>query len=480
MRILHSSRRSAALFLFLVTLLAVACGTLEVGIEPPTTSPLDQTSAREVTIPVSTGTRAAAPIVTPVATPVQSGTPSPARQGNDHSGSPGISADGRYVVFSSGADNLVEGDTNGVADVFAYDRETHTTEIISLADDGSPANDASSQATISADGRWVVFVSLASNLVANDTNDLQDIFVRDRQAGRTILVSAAVDGEAGNGMSMEPGISADGRWIAFTSSADNLVPEVDAHTGADTADTNEVTDVFVRDRLGGFTWRVSLSSDDEQSNSGSDLPGISADGRWVVFWSAADNLVPGSARGIYLRDRSTGTTRWIADGFAPTISPDGRWIGFLSSDAVSDDAGYYAMLYDQQSGEVTLIGAYAREIHGRPSSAVNFSADGEWLAFSSTFASPDSPVAGDSGEWGQQVFARDNRLGTVMLVSATPDGLPGNSYSASPSLSADGRWVAFQSLADNLVAGDANGWMDVFVWDRETGAIELVSGATGR
>jgi Tol biopolymer transport system component len=105
--------------------------------------------------------------------------------------------------------------------------------------------------------------------------------------------------------------------------------------------------------------------------------------------------------------------------------------------------------------------------------------DGEWLAFSSVFGSPDSPLEGNSSEWGQQVFLRDQKTGSFSLLSAAPNGLAGNSSSASPSLSADGRWIAFQSFADNLVSNDTNGYMDVFVYDRETGTIELVNWAAG-
>jgi Tol biopolymer transport system component len=398
-------------------------------------------------------------------------------QANDHSSSPVLSADGRYVAFQSGASNLVPGDTNDVGDIFVHDRQTGTIELISLAEDGSQANDGSGEPGISADGRWVVFSSIATNLVSGDTNGLLDVFLHDRQTGHTILVSAAVGGGTGSRMSMEPVISADGRWIAFTSYADNLVPETDEHTGQNIADTNEMGDIFVYDRLGGSTRRVSLSSEGAQSNHNSNSPGISADGRWVVFWSLADNLVLGAGRGIYLHDRSTGTTRWIADGLAPTVSPDGRWIGFLSrsSDLVPDDA-LYAVRCERQSGEMTVLGAYAEAgIQGWPTKAISFSMDGAGLAFQSTFNPPDGPIAGEGGEWGQQVWLHDPSTRTLALVSTAPDGLPGNSISAVPSLSADGRWLAFQSLADNLVVGDDNGYIDIFVYDRQTGIIELVS-----
>jgi Tol biopolymer transport system component len=200
----------------------------------------------------------------------------------------------------------------------------------------------------------------------------------------------------------------------------------------------------------------------------------------VVFWSLADNLVAGVSGGVFLHDRSTGTTLWIADGFAPTISPDGRWIGYLAipGDVSSGDGGFYATLYDRQTNEATVIGVYAREIHGRPSNAISFSNDAEWLAFASTLAYPANPASGE-GEWGQQIFVRDSSIGALAPISISPDGLSGNSSSASAHVSSDGRWVAFQSFADNLVPEDTNGFMDIFVWDRELGTIELVSVATG-
>jgi Tol biopolymer transport system component len=483
------ARRKAqiAVLLGLLALFLCACGTFEVGIESvaaPATDD-DEQARPETSItptPVSLADDAQ-PTATSPPTPanaatIQADEVSPrSSQANDHSSSPAISADGRYVAFQSGASNLVPDDTNDAGDIFVYDRTTGAVELISLAEDGSQANDASGEPGISADGRWVVFSSIATNLVAEDTNGLQDVFLRDRRTGRTSLVSAAVGGGAGNMMSMAPAISADGRWVVFTSSADNLIPEKDEHTGEKIADTNGASDIFVYDRFGGRIRRVNLSSDGKESNHNSNSPGISADGRWVVFWSLADNLVPGASRGIYLRDRSTGTTQWIADGLAPTISPGGHWIGFLpvSSDPIPDDA-LFAAVYERQTGEITVIGGYAKGgIQGWPSKAIAFSMDGEWLTFQSTFSPPDGPIAGDSSDWGQQVWLRDQKTETLALVSRTPDGLPGNSISAAPSLCAEGRWIAFQSLADNLVAGDDNGYMDIFVYDRETGNSELVS-----
>ena len=474
----------------------IACGTFEVGIEhtaapahtPPTGTTVEGThpamlASSTPAFDIDGDQPTVIPAVTLTHQPPKPGmvAVNPSHQANGHSSSPAISADGRTIAFSSSADNLVPGDTQMHADIFVYDREAHTTELVSLGRDSTSANGSSGEPSISADGRWVVFGSIASNLASGDTNDLPDVFLHDRQTGRTSLVSMAVSGRSGNGISTEPSISADGRWIAFESSADDLVPEIDEHTGRNIADTNETNDIFVYDRLGRSIHRVNLSTDGEQSNRASSSSDISDDGRWVVFWSLADNLVPGAERGIYLHDRSTGATQWIADGHAPSISPDGRWIGFLLSSgshvAVPDD-GTYVALYEREMREITVIGGYSKEgIEGKPSKAVHFSANGQWLALRSVFSPPDSPLTGDGDGWGQQVFLRDQRTETFTLLSATPNGLPGNSISASPSLSADGRYIAFQSLADNLDPGDTNGYMDVFVYDRETGLVERISWA---
>jgi|GEM_PF-1585857 len=204
-------------------------------------------------------------------------------QGNGDSGCPSISADGRYVAFQSYASNLVPGDTNGTWDVFVHDRLTGQTTRVSVASDGTQGNGDSECPSISADGRYVAFASLASNLVPGDTNGTWDVFVHDRLTGQTTRVSVASGGAQGNSGSWCPSISADGRYVAFQSYASNLVP----------GDTNGVLDVFVHDRLTGQTTRVSVASDGTQGDSYSFGSSISADGRYVAFSSLASNLVPG-------------------------------------------------------------------------------------------------------------------------------------------------------------------------------------------
>jgi hypothetical protein len=227
-----------------------------------------------------------------------------------------VSAHGRYVAFASQATNLVPGDTNGFGDVFVRDRLSGTTERVSLDSGGAQGNSASYDPSISADGRFVAFVSDAINLVPGDTNGKPDIFVRDRQSGRTERISVNSAGAQGDDQSAIPSISADGRFVAFASQATNLVP----------GDTNGLMDVFVHDRLSGLTERVSVDSFGAQGNGISALFGlsISADGRFVAFESYASNLVHGDTNGyedVFVHDRSaTGFTNLCDPGIGGAIT----------------------------------------------------------------------------------------------------------------------------------------------------------------
>jgi len=208
-------------------------------------------------------------------------------QGDRDSSRPSMSIDGRYVAFESLASNLVPGDTIGSRDIFVHDNVTHTTSRVSLASDGTQANAGSSEPAISADGRYVVFKSLASNLVEGDTNANFDIFVHDRATGRTRIVSVSTDGIQANGDTQYPKISGDGRFVVFRSHADNLVP----------GDTNANPDIFLRDLLTETTVRLSVSSTGAQAEGFSSYPAISGDGRHVSFYSTAPNLVPKDTNG---------------------------------------------------------------------------------------------------------------------------------------------------------------------------------------
>jgi hypothetical protein len=263
-------------------------------------------------------------------------------QGNGTSGRPSISADGRYVAFDSKSSNLVSGDTNSNYDVFVHDRQSGQTARVSVASDGTQGNNESWYPIISADGRYVSFHSTASNLANGDTNGKQDIFVHDRQTGQTTRVSVASDGTQGNNDSWYPIISADGRYVAFLSYANNLV----------SGDTNAYGDVFVHDMQSGTTTRISLASDGTQGDGSSAYPSISDTGRYVAFFSAASNLVSGDTNGkydIFVLDRGGGLTTYSISGRVTDGSSNG-----ISGVSVSDGAGHTATT--DSSGNYTLSG----------------------------------------------------------------------------------------------------------------------------
>jgi Tol biopolymer transport system component len=388
-------------------------------------------------------------------------------QSNHDSYNPSISADGRFVAFESEAANLVSGDTNNFRDIFVHDRQTGQTTRVSVASDGTQSNQHSYNPSISADGRFVAFESVASNLVSGDTNNLPDIFVHDRQTGQTTRVSVASDGAQANDFSSNPSISADGRYVAFISVANNLV----------SGDTGVDHDVFVHDRQTGATTLVSVAMDGSEGNGYSEEVSISADGRYVAFRSWADNLVSGDTNNhpdIFVRDRQTGQTTRVSvasDGtqandfsFEPSISADGRYVAFASSagNLVSGDTNsdWDVFVHDRQTGATTRVSVATGggQAVGR-SHNPSISADGRYVAFAS---SASNLVSGDTNNH-PDIFVHDRQTGVTTRVSVASDGTQTYVFSFDPSISADGRYVAFGSEADNLVSGDTNGRFDIFV-----------------
>jgi len=315
------------------------------------------------------------------------------------------------VAFESYATNLVGNDTNGTWDVFVRDRKAKTTSRSSVSSSGGQGNGASADPVISADGRYVAFESSASNLIGNDTNGaVTDVFLRDRQNGTTSLISQSTSGGHGNGSSSDPFISPDGRYVVFESTASNLVPN----------DTNNATDIFLRDRQAGTTTRVSLAFNDAQGNAGSYSCRITPDGRYVAFESFSSNLVPSvddnHVADVFVRDRVAGTT------YRSSLSTgEDQGNGFSSDPAISADGRYVAF----------------------ESAASNF-------------------VPGDNNAH-VDVFVRDRSTGSTFAVSVGPGGGIGNAGSENPWLSSDGSVVTFASDSSNLVAGDTGGHKDVFV-----------------
>jgi len=393
-------------------------------------------------------------------------------QANDSSVNPSISADGRFVAFESYASNLVPGDTNNTNDIFVRDLSTNTTTRVSVDSAGNQGNKVSSQPSISADGRFVAFYSDASNLVPGDTNNLADIFVRDLLTNTTTRVSVDSAGNQGNLVSSDPSISANGRFVAFQSQGSNLVP----------GDTNNTNDIFVRDLLTNTTTRVSVDSAGNQANSDSYYPSISADGRFVAFGSNSSNLVPGDPNNrfeIFVRDLSTNTTTRVSvdsagnlgNGYSytPSISADGRFVAFYSdaSNLVPADTNNSpdVLVRDLSTNTTTRVSVDSAGNLGNGDSYLpSISADGRFVAF---YSDASNLAPGDTNN-SPDIFMRDLLTNTTTRLSVDSAGNQGNADTrgfASPSISADGRFVAFSSSASNLVPGDTNNTRDVFVSD---------------
>ncbi|MCS7470455.1 S8 family serine peptidase [Stieleria sp. ICT_E10.1] len=398
---------------------------------------------------------------------------------NDQSNNPSISGDGRYVAFESRASNLVPGDTNGVRDVFVYDRTEGTIERVSLGGDATQGNGHSSRPSISGDGRFVAFTSRASNLVPGDTNDWGDVFVYDRTEATIERVSTSGDATQGNEESAAPSISSDGRYVAFGSWASNLVP----------GDTNDSADVFVYDRAEGTIQCVSLGAGASEGNGDSWSPSISADGRYVAFESDASNIVPGDTNGsydIFVYDRTEGTIQRIstagdaseANGhsFSPSISDDGRSVAFESraSNLFPGDTNGSSdvFVYDRNEDTIERVSRGGDTTEGNDwSEAPSISGDGHFVAFVSL---ANNLVPGDTND-ARDIFVYDRTEGTVERVSLDGNATEGNGDSWSPSISSEGRFVAFESGASNLFPGDTNGAADVFVHDRPTDGIQALT-----
>jgi Tol biopolymer transport system component len=416
-----------------------------------------------------------------------------------------LSADGRYVLFESTAASLVAGqtDTNGGGDVFLYDRTAHSSILVSrsTASPTAAGDDTSDSSGLSADGRYVVFSSLASNLVAG-VNDQpvdpetglpsrnQDVFLFDRTTGSTALVSrsAADPNAAANGDSLDPAISADGRWVAFVSEASDLVAGV--------TDANRTSDVFLWDRTTGVKTLVSRSSAGAKKTADdfSNRPTISADGRYVLYESAATDLVPGQtdAAGtgtidLFLFDRVAGTTALVthargsltqtAGGFEdplPALSADGRYVAFSSRRpdlTATPGADLNVYLFDREGGGLTLAGTSL----SNSARQLALSADGRWLAFLST----GDLIAGISNpESSDQLYLYDRTSRGLLIVTRSLVSLSrvSNGFVENPAISADGRYVAFDTTATDLAVGGGDvGGTYVYVYDRTTGLRTLVS-----
>jgi len=380
---------------------------------------------------------------------------------------PRATPDGRYVVFISNASNLVPNDTNGITDVFVLDNAAGTIVRANLSSagveggSGSSAGSSDAFPMISADGRFVAFVSGSTNLVANDTNGVTDIFVRDMVLGTTSRVSVASDGSQANGTCADIAISADGRFVSFVSFGSNLVP----------GDTNGFLDVFVRDLKSGTTVCASVAPDGSPANSNSNNPTLSGDGRYVAFQSLASNLVDGdtnSQSDIFVRDLQTGTTTRVpgSSGFAhrPSISADGKVVAYINA------TGSNVNVYNFNTNTTVNANVDSNGVAGNGScDRVTISPNGQFVvfaSFSSNLGVTDTNSLADT-------FLHDLQSQATIPISVTPGGVAGNSFGQFGTATADGSMVFFYANANNLVTGDTNAAEDIFVRD-------VVKGVTTR
>jgi Tol biopolymer transport system component len=477
----------------------------------------------------------------------RNGAVAPSASSGGDSTLPILGGNGRYVLFASSANNLALTASNTpfqkseiTLDVFLRDRTSNTTVLVNVNLAGTAGGDQDAlPVCVSSNGQFVLFESAADNLVPGDTNAASDVFVRDVVNGATILVSANTNGVCGNGASYSSAMTPDGRYVVFASAATDLVP----------GDTNGIPDIFVRDLLSGTTQLASVNATATNTyGSFSDIPAITPDGRYVAFYSTATNLVPGQVLGgeVFQRDMVAGTTTWISAGaralfqsvtgssnaiscslrmsddgnyvafeactnaqalverglilryhvasgltdlihtnaYMPwgsfetiqdlDLTPDGRFVAFVAN--VADNTGTNTAIYlwDAQTGTNLLISANTN--NALPDA--NFcdqpviSSNGQYVAF---FSSSAELAANASGS-GPFAYLRDVAAETTLLVNAdTNAGSVGDESMLNLGLSADGQCAVFDSSLPNLVLNDDNRSYDVFLRNRTNGFAELLS-----
>jgi len=379
--------------------------------------------------------------------------------GSGASSTPSMNSDGSLVTFVSLSTNFVTG-VNG-SQIYLHNRQTNQIEVISRDSDTTAVNKGdgvSSDPAISADGRFVAFVSQSTNLVAGVSG--QQVYLRDRQTGQTTLISKSSSGVTSNGgVNSSPAISSDGRYIAFVSVATNL----------GVAGGNQ--QIYLHDRVTGITSLITKDNNAVPGDGTSATPAINADGRYIAFASVSTNLgAAGGNQQIYIHDRLTGangTTSLVSKDSVPTagngnsstpsVSGDGRFVAFVSgaTNIVTGFSGQQVYVHDRNTGANGTNSLISRDNSGVPnagnqnSSAPSISSDGRYVAFTSLATNLETSVSG------QQIYRHDRSGPTTSLVSRDNTGslVEGNASSEAPSISGNGAFVAFTSQASNLLAG---------------------------
>jgi hypothetical protein len=392
--------------------------------------------------------------------PAGAATAAAAAPGNGPSSYPSISDDGRYIAFASEASNLVSGDTNGRSDIFVRDLTAGTTRLVSRSSGNTLGNGSSVKPVISADGRFVAFESAASNLVGRDTNGKRDVFVRDLSATTTVRISVSTAGGQGNDGSYLPSISRDGRYLAFESDATNLV----------SGDTNGVRDIFLRDRTLNRTVRVNIAANQAQSNGTSYSASVSPDGTKVAFRSNASNLDPNSPPpnnpgNVYLRDRANNVTIRNQELDRYPYSGDVyNYVTFGPVMSPDNQTVLFGYNYGVDADHGTLIlwsplgPGYDERI--RTGDGYELQTDGDFNG--------NGTKVGYNDDYGDGMHRLD--LATHATVAASP-AVRG---ATNVSLSGTGRYLAFDAY-DSLVSRDDNGLTDIYVYDFRTSTYSLVS-----
>ncbi len=358
-----------------------------------------------------------------------------------------LSGNGRFVAFTSGADNLVADDTNDRIDVFVKDRWSQEIERVSVSTSGAQLDGLNDTPSISDDGRYVAFRSTAPGLIPGDDQGRADIFVRDRLKGTTTWANPGTGGALANAASFEPHLSGNGRYLAFVTAASNVVA----------ADSNGVADVFVRDLQAKTTDRASISIFEAQAATGGHAPSISDDGRYVAF--ASTSLLAGGSNvfnNVFVRDRTAGTTMLaslssaeeVADAVsdAPVISGNGRYVAFESAatNLTTGDTFGRTIVYrrDLTDGVTTRVGiSSTNSVLQGDSRTRAISDDGNAILFAT------SAVATAETDGGNDIdlFVRTIANATTRRVSSTAAALDPQGYRSGGSLSDDGGAAAFAS-----------------------------------
>ena len=391
---------------------------------------------------------------------------------------------GGRVAFQSDASDLLAGDTNGISDIFVRDLQTSSNILVSVGADGGWANGASTDPVMTPDGRYVAFVSAATNLVAGDTNGIPDIFVRDLLNGSTRLISVGATGLGAPASA--PVLTPDGRYAAYSSPAKGLASGVSASSKGE---------VYIRDLITDTTTWAStnaanlVSATLHLNNMPSYHLVISADGRFAAFKTGWTNgiVAPGgsavAAVMIFQFDSSNGTTIIIAtngfptwpqndDVYGPEMSPDGRFITFVATNR--NPACLTIQLWDALSG--TNVTVNLATDGSLPTNSISdtpsVSSNGRYVVFKSNATN----LTGNAVTKGFHIYQHDMLTGTTQLVDADTNGIcSADLVTAVPTMSDDGRFVAFESLDGSFVMGDNNRAFDVFVRDLIGNDSELIS-----